>query len=167
MEKLQFDYLNVELGIPSFLVKARFQPRGDLTVFINNLTYLSFYFEDVEMLPLSAQFQLKGFKQPAMTINRGAINFISLLDEADVKKMQILAAKRTIVCYTEWFAIRGDLHVNTEAPNENLFDDKYEFFILTDATIFPLQKMMVKPVQKVPALILNRKPLLGYHIHQE
>lgn len=167
MQGIQFDYFNVELGIPSFLVKASFQPRGDLLIFVNNLTYLSFYFENMEMLPLGTQFQLKSLKQPGMTINRGAIAFMSILDEASMAKMQFLAVKRTIVCYTEWFAIRGDLHVNTETPNENLFDEKYEFFPLTDAKIYPLQKMMVKPTPQVPALLLNRKAILGYHIHHE
>ena len=167
MEGIQFDYWNVELGIPNFLIKTRFQPRGDMLIFINNLTYLSFYFEDVEMLPLGNQYQFKGVKQPGMTINRGAISFMSILDEDDVKKMQFLAAKRTIVCYTEWFAIRGNIHVNTETPDENLFDDKFEFFPLTDITIYPLRKMMTKPVQKVPALLLNRTAILGYHAHHE
>ncbi len=165
MENLQFDYWNVELGIPSFLIKARFQPRGDLLVFVNNLTYLSFYFEDVEMLPLGTKYQFKGVKQPGMTINREAISFISILEESDVEKMQFLAAKRTIVCYTEWFAIRGDFHVNSEALDENLFDEKYQFFPLTDVTIFPLRKIMTKPVQKVPALLINRTAILGYHAH--
>lgn len=167
MEGLQFDYWNVELGIPSFLIKTRFQPRGDLLIFINNLTYLSFYFEDVEMLPLGTKYQFKGVKQPGMTINREAISFISILDESDREKVQVLAAKRTIVAYTEWFAIRGDLHVNTETPDENLFDEKFEFFPLTDVTIFPLRKIMAKPVQKVPALMLNRTAILGYHAHHE
>lgn len=167
MQGLQFDFWNVELGIPSFLIKARFQPRGDMLLFTNNRTYLSFYFEDVEMLPLGTKYQFKGAKQPGMTFNREVISFISILDESDVKKMQFLATKRTIVCYTEWFAIRGDLHVNTETPSENLFDEKYDFFALTDAKIFPLRQMMNKPVTKVPALLLNRNAILGYHEHHE
>lgn len=167
MEGLQFEFWDVELGIPSFLVKTRFQPRGDMLIFLNNLTYLSFYFEDVEMLPLGTKYQFKGMKQPGMTINREAISFMSILDESKVENMQLLAAKRTIVCYTEWFAIRGELHVNTETPGENLFDEKYEFFPLTDVTIFPLRKIMNKPVQKVPALLLNRTAILGYHVHHE
>ncbi len=167
MQGLQFDYWNVELGIPSFLIKARFQPRGDMLLFTNNRSYLSFYFEEVEMLPLGTKYQFKGVKQPGMTFNRGAISFMSLLDESNVAKMQFLASKRTIVCYTEWFAIRGDLHVNTETPSENLFDEKYDFFVLTDVKVFPLRQMMNKPVTKVPALLLNRNAILGYHEHHE
>lgn len=167
MEGLQFDYWNVELGIPSFLVKTRFQPRGDLLIFLNNQTYLSFYFEDVEMLPLGTKYQFKGMKQPGITINREAISFVSILDESDLEKMQFLAAKRTVVYYTEWFAIRGDIHVNTETPDENIFDEKYEFFPLTDVTIFPLRKIMNKPQLKVPALMINRTAILGYHAHHE
>ena len=167
MEGLQFEFWDVELGIPSFLVKARFQPRGDMLIFLNNLTYLSFYFEDVEMQPLGTKYQFNSMKQPGMTINREAISFMSILDGSKVEKMQFLAAKRTIVCYTEWFAIRGDLHVNTETPDENLFDEKYEFFPLTDVTIFPLRKMMNKPVLKVPVLLLNRTTILGYHKHHK
>ena len=167
MESIRFDYWNVELGIPNFLIKARFQPRGDMLIFLNNLTYLSFYFEEVEMLPLGTKYQFKGVKQPGMTINRGAVSFMSILDESDVEKMQLLAAKRAVVFYTEWFAIRGDFHVNTEAPDENLFDDKYEFFTLTNATIYPLRKITTKPTQEVPALLLNRTAILGYHAHHK
>lgn len=167
MEGLQFDFWNVELGIPSFLIKTQFQPRGDILIFLNNQTYLSYYFEDVEMLPLGTKYQFKGMKQPGMTINREAISFISILDESDVEKMQLLSSKRTIVYYTEWFAIRGDFHVNSETPNENLFDEKYEFFALTNASIYPLRKIMNKPQTKVPALLINRTAILGYHAHHE
>lgn len=167
MQGIQFDYWNVELSIPSFLIKARFQPRGDMLIFLNNLTYLSFYFEDVEMLPLGTKYQFKGVKQPGMTINREAISFMSILDAKDLDKMQLLSAKRTIVCYTQWFAVRGDFHVNVEAPDENLFDEKYEFFPLTDATVYPLRKIMNKPVTKLPALLINRTAILGYHAHHE
>jgi hypothetical protein len=167
MQGLKFDFWNVEMGIPSFLIKARFQPRGDMLIFLNNQTYLSFYFEDIEMLPLGTKYQFKGVKQPGMTINREAISFMSILDKDDLDKMQLLSAKRKIVCYTEWFAIRGDFHVNVEAPDENIFDDKNEFFPLTDVSIFPIRKIMNKPVQKVPALLLNRTAILGYHAHHE
>lgn len=167
MQGIQFDYWNVELGLPSFLIKARFQPRGDMLIFLNNQTYLSFYFEDVEMLPLGTTYQFKGVKQPGMTINREAISFISILDQSDVEKMQMLAAKRTIVCYTEWFAIRGDFHVNIEMPDENLFDEKYQFFTLTNASVYPLRQIMTKPTQKLPALLINRTAILGYHAHHE
>lgn len=167
MQGLHFDYWNVELGIPNFLIKTRFQPRGDMLIFMNNRTYLSYYFEDIELLPLGTNYQFNVIKQPGMTVNRGVISFLSIIDESDVKKMQVLAAKRPIVCYTEWFAIRGDFHVNTETPSENLFDEKYEFFVLTNVTIYPLRKMMTKPTAKVPALLLNRTAILGYHVHHE
>lgn len=166
MEGLQFDYWNVEIGLPSFLVKSRFQPRGDMLIFVNNLTYLSFYFEDIEMLPLGTKYQFKGVKQKGMTINRGAISFISIVDDKDMERMQLLSAKRSMVFYTQWFAIRGDFHVNTEAPNENIFDEKYEFFALTDVSVFPLRKIMAKPTLKLPGLLINRTAILGYHVNQ-
>ena len=167
MEGIQFDFWNVEVGIPSFLIKARFQPRGDMLLFLNNPTYLSFYFEDVEMLPLGTKYQFKGIKQPGMTINREAISFMSILDKSDMERMQLLAAKRTMVFYTEWFAIRGDFHVNSETPSENIFDEKNEYFPLTDAKVYPLRKMMNKPITEVPGLLLNRTVILSYHAHQE
>jgi len=167
MEGIQFDFWNVEVGIPSFLVKARFQPRGDMLLFLNNATYLSFYFEDVEMLPLGTKYQFKGIKQPGMTINREVISFMSILDKSDMERMQLLAAKRTMVFYTEWFAIRGDFHANSETPSENIFDEKNEYFPLTDAKVYPLRKMMNKPATEVPGLLLNRTAILSYHAHHE
>jgi hypothetical protein len=167
MQGPQFDYWKVELCSPNFLARGIFQPRGDMLIFLNNLTYLSFYFKDVQFIPLGAEYQIKGIKQPGMTINRGKIAFMSLLEEERVKNMQLLAAKRPIVCYTEWFAIQGNLHVNSETPDENLFDDKFEFFTLTDVTIYPLRSMNVKPTHKVPALALNRTAILAYHVRPE
>jgi hypothetical protein len=166
MQGLQFETWKVEIAIPSFLVKASFQPRGALTIFLNNQTYTSLNFTEVELLPLGADYQVKGIKQPLMNFNRGMIEFISFLEVEKAAQIQLLQAKRRVVFYTRSFAVRGDLHVNTEAPDENLLDDKFDFFMLTDATIFPLHPMSVRVTQKVPALAFNRKTILAHHTHQ-
>jgi hypothetical protein len=165
MQSLQFDPWRMEIITPNYLLRASLRPRGDLMIYLNNLTYHSFFFEDVEMLPFSPDYQFKGVKQPAMTINRVMMTCISILEPDKAAQIQVLQAKRPILFYTDWFAVRGDLHVNSEAPDENMFDDKFEFFILTDASIYPLRPMAVKPKAKVPALVFSRKTLVAYHVH--
>ena len=166
MQGIQFESWKVEIGIPNFLLRATFQPRGDLMLFLNNFTYTSYSFSNVELLPLATDYQIKGVKQPAMTIIRQAMTFVSILEPDKAAKIQLLQAKRPVVFYTDWFAVRGNLHVNSEAPDDNLFDDKFEFFILTDAKVYPLRPMNHKPTAQVPALAINRKTLLAYHLHQ-
>ena len=166
MQGIQFESWKVEVGIPNFLLRATLQPRGDLMLFLNNFTYNSYSFSNVELLPLASDYQIKGVKQPMMAVNRAMMAFISILEPDKAAQIQILQAKRQVVFYTEWFAIRGDLHVNSETPDDNLFDDKFEFFILTDATLYPLRPMNHKPTPKVPALAINRKTLLAYHTHK-
>lgn len=163
MQGLQFESWKVEIAIPNFLVRATFQPRGDLMIFLNNLTYTSFSFSEVELLPLAAEYQIKGVKQPAMTINRSVMNFVSITEPDKASQIQLLQANRPVVFYTEWFAVRGNLHVNVEAPDDSLLDDKFEFFPLTEASIYPLRGLKAKPMAKVPALAINRKTILAYH----
>lgn len=163
MQGIKLESWKIEIAIPNYLVRATLIPRGDLMIFLNNLTYTSFNFNDAEMLPLGTDFQVKGVKQSMMNISRGAISFLSVLEPQRAAQVQLLQSKRTVVFYTEWFAVRGDLHVNNETPNENLLDDKFQFFMLTDATIFPLRTMNARPVQKVPAVAFNRLEILAYH----
>ncbi|MBK6328848.1 MAG: hypothetical protein KA362_09605 [Chloroflexi bacterium] len=163
MQGIKLESWKIEIAIPNFLVRAALTPRGDLMIFLNNLTYTSFNFNDVEMMPLGTDFQVKGVKQSMINISRSAISYISVLEPHKAAQIQLLQSKRAIVFYTEWFAVRGDLHVNSETPNENLLDDKFHFFMLTDATIFPLRTMTARPIQKVPAVAFNRLEILAYH----
>lgn len=165
MQGIQLESWKVEIGIPNFLVRATLQPRGDLMLFLNNFTYNSYSVSHAELLPLAADYQIKGVKQPMMAINRAAMAFISILEADKAARIQLLQASRPAVFYTEWFAVRGNLHVNSETPDDNLFDDKFEFFILTDATLYPLRPLHHRPTAKVPALAINRKTLLAYHTH--
>jgi len=163
MQNLRFEKWKIEIAIPNFLVRAALQPRGDLMIFLNNLTYTSFNFSDVEFVPLGTDYQVKGVKQPMMNVTRSAIAFLSVLEPERAAQIQLLQAKRPMVFYTPWFAVRGDLHVNTEAPDESLLDDKFEFFMLTDATIYPLRPINTQPTHKVPAVAFNRYNILAYH----
>ncbi len=167
MQGIKLENWQIEIGIPNFLVRATLQPRGDLMIYLNNLTYTYFTFNNVEMLPLDNHYQIKGVKQPMVNINRQAISFLSVLEPQRAAQVQLLQSKRPIVFYTDWFAVRGDLHVNTETPDENLLDDKFEFFMITDATIFPLRAANHRPVQKVPAIAFNRRGILAYHAQNQ
>ncbi|MCA9873738.1 MAG: hypothetical protein KC441_08785 [Anaerolineales bacterium] len=167
MQGIKLESWHIELGIPGFLVRATIQPRGDLMIYLNNQTYTSFTFNDVELLPLGADYQIKGVKQAMMNVNRQAISFMTVTEPDKASKVQLLQSKRPIVFYTEWFAVRGDLHVNTETPDENLLDDKFEFFMITEATIYPLRAVNHRPLAKAPAVAFNRKAILAYHAQNQ
>jgi hypothetical protein len=167
MQGIRLENWKVEVAIPNLLIKATLQPRGDLMIFLNNLTYTSFTFNDVELVPLGTDYQVKGVKQPMMNVTRNAISFMSVLEPEKATQIQLLQSKRLMVFYTEWFAVRGDLHVNTETPDENLLDDKFEFFMLTDVTIYPLRAMNARPIAKAPAVAFNRHTILAYHTQSQ
>lgn len=163
MQGIRLENWKIEIASSNFLVRATLQPRGDLMIFLNNLTYTSFTFNDVELIPIGTDYQVKGIKQPMMNITRSAIAFISVLEPEKAAHVQLLQAKRPVVFYTPWFAVRGDLHVNTETPDENLLDDKFEFFMLTGVTVYPLRPINARPTPKIPAVAFNRHAILAYH----
>ncbi|MBK8984906.1 MAG: hypothetical protein IPM39_02315 [Chloroflexi bacterium] len=166
MQDLRFETWKIEVAIPNFLLRASFQPRGDMMIYLNNQTYTSFNFTEVELLPLAADYQVKGIKQPLFNVNRSMMEFVSILEADKASQIQLLQSKRRVVFYTSWFAVRGDLHVNSEAPDESLLDDKFDFFMLTDATIFPLRPLNAPITQKAPAVAFNRKAILAHHTHK-
>jgi hypothetical protein len=101
MQGIRLENWKVEVAIPNLLIKATLQPRGDLMIFLNNLTYTSFTFNDVELVPLGTDYQVKGVKQPMMNVTRNAISFMSVLEPEKATQIQLLQSKRLMVFYTE------------------------------------------------------------------
>ena len=147
-----------------FLFRGMFQPRGELTVFTNDPRYVYYTFNDIEMFPINTGYQISCIKQSVINVNRNKIVFISLIDKADAKKVQVLAAKRPVVFYSESFAIQGYLHTNSDFPDNDLLDDARDFFPMTEATIFPLKSAPTAITRQVPLLVINRHQATGYHV---
>jgi len=157
---------DVEVAMPHFLLKAKFQPRGDLLIYMNDQAVQFYGFEEVQMLPLDGDFQVRPFRQPIMTVSEKYLVFISVMKNEDAEKLQLLRAKRPVVFYTDWFAIRGQLHVNEDARGDDLLDGPRDYFAISDASVYPIRKAAANPTRKAPLLLLNRNAIYAYHPHQ-
>ncbi len=157
---------DVEVAMPHFLLKAKFQPRGDLLIYMNDQRVKFYGFEEVQMFPLGGDFQVRPFRQPTMTVSKKYLAFISVLKTEDVEKLQLLHSKRPVVFYTDWFAIRGQLHVNEDARGDDLLDGPRDYFAVSDASVYLIRKASANPSRKAPLLLLNRNAVYAYHPHQ-
>lgn len=156
----------VETITPQFLLRGNFEPRGDLFFFLNDRRHLFFHFSDVIFRPALADYQVNAIQRPSMNISWRQIIYMALLETDDVKDLQILQSKRSVVFYTDMLAIRGALHVNPDAHEQDLVDETRDFVVVTEATIYPLRPMKSTPTQKAPLLALNRHHILGYHLDE-
>lgn len=161
--KLELPVFRVEVIIPGFLVRAAFQPKGDLLIFMNDRRYDMARFDEAELHPIMPDAQVKGIKQEMMALNKRFISGIAMLEPERLQNVMLLATKRPFVVYTEWFAIRGDLHVNSDARDDDVFDETRDFFAITDASVYPVRTLRKAPTRKVPLIALNRHAIYAYH----
>lgn len=150
---------------PNFMFRGTFQPRGEIMTFTNDARYIYHTFDDVEMYPVEQGYQINCIKQRVINVNREQIIFISLQNKEDAQKVQVLAAKRPIVFYTDSFAIHGNLHANADFNDNDLIGEARDFVAISDAKIFPLKQTSCPLTMKVPILVLNRHQALGYHVY--
>ncbi len=162
--ELKFTSFAVETITPQFLLNGRFQPRGDLFIYLNDRRHLFFHFSETVFRPMLAAYQVNPVKLPDMNISWRHIVYMSLLEEDILENLQILQSKRPVAFYTDRFAIRGALHVNPDAHEQDLVDETRDFLVVTDAMIYPLRPVKAVPSKKAPLLALNRHHILGYHI---
>jgi hypothetical protein len=101
-------------------------------------------------------------KPAATVINKTKMEMVSLLEQDQVKDIQLPTSKRPVQMFTGRFAVQGLLHVSSDAPDEDLLDEMHDFYPLSDASIFPLRNAPSLPTQKVPLLIISRLRIQAY-----
>lgn len=164
--ELNLPVYQVEVAMPNFLLRGEFQPRGDMLVYLNDQSYGYLRFDNALLQTLSADCQVPHIRQSSMALNRRLIAYVALLESEAGERMQLLQTKRTTVFYTDWCAIRGDLHVSTEARDDDLLGQTRDFFALSNASVFPLRPVTATPAAKVPLVMVNRHALSAYHVHR-
>lgn len=162
----QLSSYDVEVSIHNFLLKGAFVPRSEFMVFINDKDNATYPFTDAQLLPLSPDYQVPGIRHPLINLNRDLIAFMSVLETRQTSRLQFVAASRRVVFYTEWFAIRGELHVHGEARDDDLLDTGHDFFAVTHAEIHPLRPISLTFQRKAPVVVINRHRVLAYNVHQ-
>jgi hypothetical protein len=162
--ELNLPVFRVEVALPNFLIRGKFQPRGDILVFLNDPSNSYFRFDEVELLTLSPDYHIPGIKQPAMSINRQMMSFLAILDSEHTGQMQVLQTKRPTVFYYEWCAVQGDLHVNPDARDDDLLGESRDFLAVSNASVYPTKTLTNAPSNRAPFILINRHLISVYHV---
>lgn len=161
--EFQLPTFTIEAVTSHFLLRGNFQPRGEFFTYINDRRYLSFNFAQAEFSPMPSGYRLNVIKQESLNINWRMVTYIGLTAAADLERIQFLQSKRPITFYTDLLAIRGNLHVNLDAHENDLLDETRDFLAVTAAAVYPMRSLATKPTRELPLMALNRHHVLGYH----
>jgi hypothetical protein len=165
--ELQLKTFQAEIILEDYLVRAKIQPRGSMLVFLNDKQWPFLPLAEAEIYPLAVERQVNSIKQPSIVINKKYLKIISLTNEEEAKGEQLLASKRPVAFYTGVFVIQGQLHVNQDARAQDLLDETKDFFAMSDASIYPIRKVLTPPTRHVPLLYLSRALVQVYHTIEE
>ena len=160
---IKLDTFRIEIIMDAYLLQAKIKPLGDLIIFLNDQNRTVLPLEEIEMFPLATDRQVKGVQQTKMSVNKHLITTLGLINADEVARVQMLKSSRQIVCYTDRFAIRGNLHINPDTPDEDMFDDSRDFFPMSDVSLFPLRPAPSNLTNKIPLLLVNRLAIRAYH----
>jgi hypothetical protein len=165
--ELDLPTFNVEVMLPGFLLRGEFEPKGDMQIYLNDHRYTVIRLNQAALYPTRPKAQIRGVKQPMIAASKTAVMAVSILEEADLEHITLLNAKRPFVVYTESYAIRGNLHINADARNDDVFDETKDFFAISQAAVYPIYASRQYPVAKVPLLLINQRQVYAYHPYQE
>lgn len=166
MEAITFQRINVDVSAGNFLVRGEIEPRGDLIVFMNDENNSSFAILNAQFMPDGPEYKVPTIKQASITVNQDHLAFIGVIKEEDAASIQFVQSSRTAVFYTNWFAIRGDLHVHGEVKEDELMEPTKAFYPVTNASIFPIRQTTHAPHRTYPLVAINRSEIISYHLYQ-
>ena len=164
--ELQLPILNIEAVTPQYLYRGKIQPRGELFTFLNDRRYLTYSFIETTFHPLMDGYRINAMKPEVINVKWDNLIYLSILDEADLGRVQLLQSSRPVTFYTRDLAIRGNLRVNADAHENDLLDETRNFLAVSEAAIFPLHPMAATPTPRVPLLALNWNQIESYHVYQ-
>lgn len=165
--EIQLKTFQVEVILDDYLVRAKLQPRGSMLVYLNDRQRPFMPFSDAEIYPLAVERQVNCIKQPSIVINKNYLKLLGLTNDEEAQEEQLLTTKRPVAFYTGPFVIQGQLHVNADARDQDLLDETKDFFAMTDASIYPVRKMLTPPPRHMPLLFLSRELTQVYHVFEK
>ena len=154
----------VEVILDDYLVRGEIQPRGDLLTYINDRNWEFVALRNCELFPIAKDSRVNAISQALIVVNKHHLCAMSVLDEAQVNEIRLHESDRSLICYINQFAFQGKVHVHSEAPDEDMLDERQEYYALSNASIFPIRPISAAPKQKVPLLIFKRDRIQAYHV---
>lgn len=164
--EIELATIQVEVVSNDYVVQADMQPRGELSVYLNDRNRGFAPFKNVELSPLFVDRRVEKVRRGQLMVNKWNLVMLSLLRQEQADQVQLLSATRPIVIYTSHFAVRGQLHVSTEAPQEDLLSEVHDYHGLTRVTIYPLREVATAPTASVPLLFVRRQLVQAYHAQE-
>lgn len=161
--RIELPLFRVEVATPHFLMRGRFQPRGDILVFLNDPGNTFFRFDEVELLTFASEYRVPAIRQPTMSLNRRLITYVAVLEEDRAANIQALQTNRLAVFYTDWCAVRGFLHVNADTPDDDLLSEARDFYAISRAHVYPIRSMTNEPASQAPYVLIGRHAVTAYH----
>jgi hypothetical protein len=157
----------VEALSADYCLRGHFQPLGELAVFLNDRGRDFIRLDDVELAPLTADRPLRAIQRKTVNLQKQTLLALCLTAAEEARNVQILSSKRPVVFYLGSLIVRGELHVNVDALNEDLLDEARDFHPVSSASIFPVRNVTATFAREVPLLFLGRASVQGYHLHEE
>ncbi|UCG26210.1 MAG: hypothetical protein JSW55_09580 [Chloroflexota bacterium] len=156
--------MQVEAILQNYMLRGELQPRGQVVAYLNdhNWTYLPV--RNAVFSALAADRRVGEIKQSAAVINKNRLAALSILREEEAAQVQLPTGERPVVFYVAHFAIQGNLHVRSDAPDEDILDDLHDFFPVSEVTIFPVRPVATPPTRQVPLLLISRPLTQAYQV---
>ncbi len=162
--EIELKTYKVEGILLDYVLRATLQPRGHLLAFMNDRNWEFVPFQDAELFPLAHDSKLGAMRKEHLSVNKQNLCFVSLLDSEAIPDIQIPIAHRSIIFHLGLFAVQGELHVTSDAPDEDLLDDLHDYFPVTAASIYPIRPVATPPSAKVPLLFISRQLIQAYQV---
>ena len=162
--EIQFTKVNVEAVMADYLIRGEMHSRGEVLNFLNDRRYPTFSLYDCELHPLSTERKIGTFNQDLVTIDKKQVIVLSVLDKHIREGIQLTVSERIVIFYCGNIAIHGLLHVPADAPDEDILDEKRDFFGITDGSVYSLVPVGTEPRSDAPLMMLNRHNVGAYSV---
>jgi hypothetical protein len=153
----------VECFANDFLLRAQLTPLGELLVYLNDRRREFMHLDAVELQALTADRQLRPIQRDVLNVNKRTLLALSMLDDGEAQRVQVIAARRPVVFYLGPLIVRGQLHVNVDASADDLMDDSRDYYPISQANIFYVRATPPKYTREVPLFLVNRSLVQAYH----
>ncbi|MGB3713800.1 MAG: hypothetical protein WA996_05150 [Candidatus Promineifilaceae bacterium] len=163
--EIQFTPIRIEAVLADYTIRGELRSRGNIAIFLNDRNYPTFSLFDCELYPLAADRRVETVRQDLITIEKREVIAVSVLDERALENAQLTVSKRKVIVYSGRFAIHGLLHVPADAPDEDVLDEKRDFFGITEGSIYPLAPVGTNPFTSSPLILVNRQTIQAYSVH--
>jgi hypothetical protein len=164
--EIQFTNISIEAVLADYSIRGQLHSRGDIAIFLNDRNYPTFSVYDCELHPLAPDRRVETVRQELITIEKSESIAISVLEENALEMTQLTISKRKVIIYSGRFAIHGLLHVPADAPDEDILDEKRDFYGITEGSIYPLAPVGTDPITSSPLILVNRLTIQAYSVHE-